>query len=798
MPPAPPTNDTTPPPGRLDALQGLALALPALALVLPTLDGQPPLALDPTPEASAAAWVALATLPALALAVLRGAAPRSPALFALLGAWLVAVLGLGTTPTELFGAERARLALSAAAALVTLGATLGLAGRAVYAAAAALAGLALVVTARVWPASLGLPGWTGAVGNTGDLSEAALPAGLLGLALFLVGPRWLRPFGLAAGLGHALYAGLVPVHAGTVAWLAATVAAFAFAGGRAVPRRLARLALLASFVAVVAAGGRIVFGRDRAAPDLGAGRPSATQADPVLSPLTPSAADRAELGGAPFRLATWRATAALVAAHPLGVGAGQFQAAFPRFRDQDELERSSRGRAEPTPQEVEHPHHDLLYAFAELGLLGGGLVLVFLGWVLLRAVTALRSGDGLLAGYGLAAVAVLVNGLFNAPLFGGTLSAALVWPLFGVLLAPRDAAAPGGAAAPRLAARLTPLLCLALTALQAGTALDFVAHGRALSGLGSARVTDQGRESLDPDRLEQVLARALAARPDSVVALEKRVELLAARGGAPGERRALLERILAARPDTFAARLALGNLEAADLDLEAARAHYEAAARVDARHPALLRNQLTLAQDRRDPEAVAAALAAARSAGLVSGAELEQRIAEQLLRGRLEVAEVLLATWSPERPAAPGVSPGAEPEPTPTYRATDANEAFRASKALREAGRELLAEGFLCAYQVLVSREHRRSGLSEQAVRMARQALRRAEAWPKLPGAHGALRLELAAALVSAGDEAGAREALAAGEIPAVDLARLPEPDREQLVAAGLVEIRAGRVVVPD
>ena len=63
---------------------------------------------------------------------------------------------------------------------------------------------------------------------------------------------------------------------------------------------------------------------------------------------------------------------------------------------------------------------------------------------------------------------------------------------------------------------------------------------------------------------------------------------------------------------------------------------------------------------------------------------------------------------------------------------------------------------------------------------------------------HGALRLELAAALVSAGDEAGAREALAAGEIPAVDLARLPEPDREQLVAAGLVEIRAGRVVVPD
>lgn len=762
-------------------LLGTALALPTLALVAPVLDGRPPLALDPSPEASAAGWVVLAAIPALALVVLSGAAARVAALPWLLGAWLVALSGPGVTATESFGADRALLTWTAAASLVVAGGALGAGGRATFAASAALLGLALVATARALPAALGAPGIAGALGNTGDLSEAALPAGVLGLGLFLHGPRWVRPLGLTAALAHALYAGLAPVHAGTFSWAAAAFVAYVASAGRPEAKRLARLALLATFVAVAAAGARSAWRTSPVAPDEG-----------VAPAAARDALARAELGGGPFRLATWRATAALIAAHPLGVGAGQFQAAFPPFRDRDELERSSHGRAEPTPQEVEHPHQDLLLAFAELGWLGGGLFAGFLALATARAIAALRGPDGLRAAFGLAALAGLANGLVNTPLLAGTASAAVSWPILGALLAGPDQGPSG--AGPRRLARWAPALCLAALVLQAPRAASLVAHGQALSGLPEARVVVDGREELDAAALERVLARALAARPDSVVALEKRAELEAARGDDPDARRALLLRVLAARPHAFAAHLALGNLEAAALRFDAAAAAYDAASASDARHPALLANRLTLAQDRRDPAAVAAALAAARDAGAVPGPELERRIAEQLLRGRLEVADALLASW------APGDGSTASGDGV-RYVATDANEAFRANKALRELGRDLLADGFLCAYQLLIAREHREGGLHEQAVRMARQALRRAEAWPGLPGGPAgpsAIRLELAAALVAAGDTTGAREALSAGPIPAVDLAQLPGTDRERLVAEGLVAIRAGVVVVPE
>jgi O-antigen ligase len=830
------TVDPAAPGARVDAALGLLVALPALALLAPVGSALPPLIADPAPEATAAGWIALATLPALAWLVLRGAAARPTAAIALFSAWVVALAGLGGASDQM-GADRMGLVLASATALVVTGATLGERGRMVLMVVSALIGLVLVATAGSAPRLFGLPGhagwfgagwqgtdgWTGLVGNTGDLSEAALPAGILGLGLFLHGPRWLRVLGLAGALAHALYAGLVPVHAGTLGWLAAAAVAWLCSVGRPETKRLARLALVAALVAVAATGARTLLVRGQAAPFVPgstmpadtvgeAGGPEAAAADP--------AADPAELGGVPFRLATWRATLGLVTAAPLGVGAGQFQAAFPPHRDRAELEASSHQRREPTPQEVEHPHNDALLALAELGLVGGGAFLVFLVLTVLCAVRGLRGGDPVRAVYGLAVIALLVNALVNAPLLGGTLSAALAWPILGVAvgadtrtavasgvdvpsrsrrLAPDGVVpsrsrrvAPDGVV-PSRSRRVAPLLFTLVLALQARTAWSLVQHGRALSQLADARVVVDGHEGLDATRLEALLGRALAARPDSVLALEKRHELLLARGASPEERRLVLARVLEQRPHTFSARLALGNLEAAAGNLDAARAAYAVAAETDGGHPALLANRLTLALDARDVQETESALAAARAAGVIDATNLEQRAAAQLLRGRLEVAAVLLREWAPR--GAGGAAAGSD---TLRYDPLDANDAHQAQKALREAGRDALADGFLSAFHLHMARENRRDGLHEAAVRMARQALRLAEAWPELSAPNGALRLELALAHLDAGDSDGARATLAEAPIPATDLRRLDAADRGLLVDSGLVSIQAGQVVVQE
>jgi hypothetical protein len=133
---------------------------------------------------------------------------------------------------------------------------------------------------------------------------------------------------------------------------------------------------------------------------------------------------------------------------------------------------------------------------------------------------------------------------------------------------------------------------------------------------------------------------------------------------------------------------------------------------------------------------------------------------------------------------------------TPRYDPLDSNDAYQSQKALRAAGHEALAEGFLCAFQLHLAREHRRDGLHEQAIRSARLALRFAEAWPELPGSSGALRLELALAHLGAGDAEGARAVLAEAPIATIDLRRLTPADRGLLIDSGLVRVQAGQVVV--
>lgn len=789
---------------RFDRLLALALCLPALLLLMPLGPGAvPPLVSDPTPDATAAGWIALAALPAVALALLRGAAARALPLWLPIGVAFLAVATmrlLGAPGADTLGADRSTLGWVAGAALCTAGATLGSRGRATLTTIVVALGLALVASARWAPAAAGIPGVAGLVGNTGDLSEAALPAGVLGLGLFLGGTPPLRVLGLAAAVGSALYAGLVPVHAGTLGWISAAVCAFVCSFGRPPARRLARLALVLSFVAVAAFGVRSLTGSGSSVgAAIGAGeRASDGAPDPAFGrdPDRASGAGQIELGGAPFRVATWRATLRLVAAQPLGVGPGQFQAAFPPYRDPAELERSSHGRREPTPQEVEHPHNDVLLAFAELGLLGGGLYLVFVLVLLSRALRALRGSDIGTAALGLGVFAALVNGLVNTPVLSGTVSAAVSWPLFGALLAATQGPPLKSAGALGRALRFAPYALALLLALSAQRAQRLMAHGRALSELPSARIVVDGHEQLDGAQLGVLLARALEARPDSVPALEKRAQLLAARGAPEAQQREVLERALALHPYSFSLLLALGNLAAEAQRFDEAATLYAAASAVDAPNPLLLANRLRLALEARDPFAAESALEAARRGGLVTDTELERLAAERLLRGHLEVAAVLLAAWAPAELAG---SLRGDPDAgtAPRYDLLTGEAAYQASRDLREAGRDLLADGFLCAYQMSRAREHRASGAHETAVRMARQALRRAEEWPDIAPEHGALRLEYAASLVAAGDNSSARDTLAAAPIRGIDLQRMLSADRAALVGAGLVSLVDGWVVVP-
>ena len=257
----------------------------------------------------------------------------------------------------------------------------------------------------------------GAIGNTGDLAEAAIPGAILGAGAFLTTGGPLALLGLVALIGTALFAGLVPVYAGAAAIGAAVIAAFAAAtlgrgdaDGMAAARR-ARLLLVALLVAALGTFvGQALSQADgdpaTAAP--AAAEPSGAEAPPAIGATT---------GGFAFRRLTWARVPAAMADTGLdGAGPGQFQAIFPPYRDPAEIELSSRYRAEPTPIEVEHAHNDALTALVEYGWLGGGAFLLLLLVTIGRAVGAIAGPEDARRDFALVALAMIAMALVNAPL----------------------------------------------------------------------------------------------------------------------------------------------------------------------------------------------------------------------------------------------------------------------------------------------------------------------------------------------------------------------------------------------
>jgi len=526
-----------------------ALLLPPFVLAWPG-----PLSLlrrDFLPHATGAGAVALATLPAIVLLVLRPDASGARGvrglpllLLPLLCAAAWAAFGRVSDPFE---ARRAVLGWTTALALALCGASLGEAGARAYVRGLVVLALVLLAFALANPAN----GFAGALGNTGSLAQAALPGAIAGACLTSQAPRSWGIAGALALVGFLAYTARAPVIAGGLA-LAAGL--FAFAIARPDLTRALRGLYLAA--AVLAALGVL-------APSVVRRTGTARAAEPP----TPASS-----GGFEVRARIWTRSLAMLGDHAaFGVGPGQFPASFPAYRDPREIELSTHRRAIAAETEVEHPHEDWLAPALDLGAVAGLAWVAFLGLVAGAGLRAIRSGRGAEEALGAGALALLAYALVHAPLTQEPAASSIAYVVFGAVLS-----RPGSR-------RWIPISALALLAAMSPAALAFVRHGRALADLA---VPDER----DAAGVGRSIDAALEACPDSVLARTLHARLLEEREADPAVVVSAWDRVIEVRPDRVEARMqrALARVRIGEHD--GAREDWERALALDPSHPGILAN----------------------------------------------------------------------------------------------------------------------------------------------------------------------------------------------------------------
>lgn len=347
--------------------------------------------------------------------------------FALFCAWyLVRSIGVTNVPEALLRAAH----WIALFALFVFGATRG--PRAV---AVALVPVGILVaaygTAQVlgleWPAGYGRP--TEPVSTLGNRNVASEVAVLGLVAAAGLAGRGSGPAAVAA-LVIGIYVGLNGTRAGLLGGLLGLtlvlVAPWRHSGrdGQVAPwRHGRRAALLASIAAVLVVAYWL-------RPTVAAAPPETT-AQGAAADL-PSTID--------VRLALWEGSLAMVADAPLvGHGSGQFRYEYPRFRTQEEIERSTFGRRFPTV--AESAHSDPLEIAADTGLVGLSLAV----WLLVAAWRAawpkLRAREPGAVASAAALIALAIPLLVRSPL-GNAPAAAGAALLLGALASRDRARAP--------------------------------------------------------------------------------------------------------------------------------------------------------------------------------------------------------------------------------------------------------------------------------------------------------------------------------------------------------------------
>lgn len=760
----------------LEVLQGWLVLLPLAVLCLPgELLSAGSGALSPfegAPDTTSigVGIVALSAIPAALLATFRG---RGSRLLGLPLFYIVLAFAAYHLPraADTFGAWRSVTGLAAAAGWAIAGTALGPGGRMVVARGLPVISLLLLVGAFTTDGGA-------ALGNSGDFSEAALPGAVLGAGLFLRGRGLLSVLGLAVLGLFAVKVGAIPVYAGLLGLGAAALAAaigMPLAGGDSDRRtscaRRLRLLLVALLVGLTPMGYRLATsGGDEAAP-----------AEVLVAGGQDTAGADTTTGGFAFRLKTWARVPTLLGVHaPLGAGPGQFQAAFPPFRDPAEIEASSFDRREPTPIEVEHAHNDPITAVAELGFVGGGAFALLLLLALVRAVKLVATGDDDQRDLALAAIAVLANCTVNSPLLYGPVAPLIGFCLIGSVLGRDGRAVPDGEEAerPRILSdawysRLAPGLAVLALLLLSPRAVSLIRYGRALAEVPSARIVlDDGREKLDAKLLGGILDRAGEHAPESPIVLEMRRALLASEGAAAEEQRAALDAWLERRPHSFAALLNRGVLEAREGDYQAAEMAFYRALLLDPGSPSLLQNLVRLGCDRRQPAEVEEALQMLAGIGRLDAAFARQMALQKTMEGRLDVAAPLMGSWR----AAAGLE---------AVDLQDANSTYRAQKDAAARGADLERDAFTVATKVLFGEQDLRNGDAKQAATQFRLAYQRAR---DAAVDTATLRLLLAAAFAADGDQPVATGWIETGAFRVEDFAHLPEAARASLLAAGLID----------
>lgn len=626
-----------------DLLLALALCAPVACLTpgAALFPGTPPGALfgpldgaiRPEVVGSAViAWAALVPLAFTLLAHLRAGrrglrTVEARGALAWVGAGLLAWIG-ARSATDTFELARAELLLVATFALLLGGAALSEDGRRLYARGLVVLSLALTLGALGAELAGHAAGLGGALGNTGSISEAAVPGAAIGAHLFANrrGPwRWI---GLAAVLAFGAHVGAAPVLAGALSLgLALTVAATLVRD---------RTRWFVALGALALAFGVSFFARSSVEDDPAAEEPAA--AAPGLE--EPAAV----AGGLAVRSRLWTSVARLAFDHPLdGVGAGQFAAAFPPYRDPLEIELSSHERRLWQQTEVEHAHADVLQVTAEAGLVGGALFVAFLARVLRRARRAFRAGSER-APLAVAALALVANGLARTPLTWNPASAAIAFGTFGALLSV-DAPA---SAARRWIGRLVPWAALLLVAVRLSVATGLVRHERALRAsfaalaeLGELPGRAATTGGVAPGRAE--VAAALAERPDSPLAHSHAARLDALTGEPPERVREHWRRILELRPASIEALIQDGVFAVRSGRRSEARARWRRVIELDPNHPIARRNLIRLAAEVGDVAPIEEHSAALERLGRLSEAFLLEVAAEAGARGRANCVEALLA-----------------------------------------------------------------------------------------------------------------------------------------------------------
>lgn len=718
------------------------LLLPVLALAWPWFGSV--LHDDVVPQATGAGFLALALLPAAAWMVLRGLQPSVRASMGLFATILVSVAWIGTDSlTDTFEASRTLLQWFTALVCCLAGASLDASGRRVLAHGAvtltlAFAGYALFNRDRAL---------TGALGNTGSISEVALPGAVIGAVSFACarGPwRWI---GLAAFVVFLSYVLAVPVLAGSAC--AAATAAIVFVTRRGTGRPWLLVAIVLAAAAFV-----FPFARARRAPV--SPPPSASTALVDATGVPDPAVVSDPSGGLGVRLLVWKGCLAMFADHPIaGSGTGQFAARFPQYRSVEEIERTTHGRRVAEETEVEHPHNDWIAPWLDTGILGGigwALFLVTAGWCAWRKLqVAFAPGDASATidlALAAAVIAVLGNALVRGPLLQNPASAPVAFAAIGIVLA-RPVA--GGIVWPR---RFVVIGAFVLLAVVSPRAWAFVRHGWHLQQLAVPRA--------DKQRVAEIVSKAVEACPDSVVARSSAARISEARGDGLAVVLDQWQHVLDLRPLRIEALMQVGN-RLGPVDPAPARAAYGSVLLLDPGHPAALQNLGTLELN---AGRVAVGLSwfdripahRAPSRGWLEG--LAARLA---LRGLDDASEAVFARADPAWAAR-------TPEQCQAL-AIEAEKANRASEIV-DAWKARAHRGW--------ARDHARAGRFADAVRSYRQDLRVCTIHVQSPRR---VQLELAAALWRDGRDADA-QAQAAGLVPtAEDLAAMPDWAGETLRA---------------